>query len=148
MDWLAEIAKKSQLAKYFVQFLSIGTDGQDGQTSAAGAFGRPAIQPKMTKIVNDLREKLKSTPYSLQEDLKNKISQAEKMSPHNVLSRNDSFCFYKRFERGENLVKTGLTGTNVMDLHFIYIKRRACQCNQDQKSYENAPSAESIFSFH
>lgn len=148
IDWLAEIAKKPQLAKYFVQFLSIGTDGQDGQTNAAGAFGRPAIQPKMTKIYQDLREKLKTAPYSLKQDLNDKIAQAEKMSPINVLKRNDSYCFYKRFERGENLVKTGLTGTNVMDLQFIYIKRRDCHCDLEPEIIECTESDESDFLFN
>lgn len=41
--------------------------------------------------------------------------------------------FFSRFMKGENLIKTGFTGTNVMDLHFIYIKKRDCMCEMNPK---------------
>lgn len=145
VDWLAEIEKTPALAKYFVQFLSVGTDGQDGQTNAAGAFGRPGMQPIMTKIRNDLFEKLRTTPKSLVKDLNEKIQQVERMYPINVLERNDSYCFFKKFERGENLVKTGLTGTNVMDLHFIYIRVRACCRRLEEKDSDDAEFSKKYF---
>ncbi|XP_011696913.1 PREDICTED: glycerate kinase-like [Wasmannia auropunctata] len=57
-----------------------------------------------------------------------KIMQVERMLPENVLKENDTYNFYSRFKKGADLVKTGHTGTNVMDLHFIYIKKRPCKC--------------------
>ncbi|EZA46996.1 Glycerate kinase [Ooceraea biroi] len=52
----------------------------------------------------------------------------ERMLPENALRENDTYNFYSRFKKGADLVKTGLTGTNVMDLHLIYIKKRSCKC--------------------
>lgn len=40
------------------------------------------------------------------------------------LMNNDAYNFYTNFENGQDLLKTGLTGTNVMDLHLVYIKRQ------------------------
>lgn len=130
LDWLSEIAKDPTLAKYFVLFLSAGTDGQDGPTDAAGAFGYAAVRPKIMSNLGELLEKKKATriPEQLRE-LDEKIKQIEELLPEQVLKRNDSYNFYSKFEDGRDLVKTDLTGTNVMDLHFIYIKKRDCECN-------------------
>lgn len=130
LDWLSQIAEDPQLAIYSVIFLSAGTDGQDGPTTAAGAFGLPEVRPKMIKIQQDIKEqkKLMVDPEKLR-NLEFKLKQLDDMLPENVLKRNDSYTFYSRFDNGKNLVTTGLTGTNVMDLHFIYIKRKNCECN-------------------
>uniref|UniRef100_A0A6V7HTN0 Glycerate kinase n=1 Tax=Bracon brevicornis TaxID=1563983 RepID=A0A6V7HTN0_9HYME len=40
------------------------------------------------------------------------------------LRNNDAYHFYERFNNGSDLLKTGFTGTNVMDLHFVYLRRR------------------------
>jgi len=56
------------------------------------------------------------------------IMEIERMLPENALKENDTYNFYSRFKKGADLIKTGLTGTNVMDLHFIYIKKRWCKC--------------------
>ncbi|XP_011310895.1 glycerate kinase-like [Fopius arisanus] len=40
------------------------------------------------------------------------------------LMNNDAYNFYSDFEDGGDLLKTGFTGTNVMDLHLIYIKTK------------------------
>ena len=130
LDWLSEIAKDPVLAKYFVLFLSAGTDGQDGPTDAAGAFGHPAFRPKLMKIQKDIMEKKKVTliPEELRV-MEMKLKLIENTLPENILKQNDSYHFFSRFEHGKNLVKTGLTGTNVMDLHFIYIKQRDCKCD-------------------
>ncbi|XP_001608135.2 glycerate kinase isoform X1 [Nasonia vitripennis] len=130
LDWLSEIAKDPTLAKYFVLFLSAGTDGQDGPTDAAGAFGYAAVRPKIMSNLGEILEKKKSTQSSEQvRELNDKIKQIEEMLPEHILKRNDSYNFYLAFENGKDLVKTGLTGTNVMDLHFIYIKKRNCECD-------------------
>jgi glycerate 2-kinase len=72
-------------------FMSCGTDGIDGPTDAAGAY------------VND-----KTIQY-IQE---NNINVAS------YLSENDSYRF---FEKVGGLIKTGPTGTNVMDLHILIL---------------------------
>ncbi|MDD3846275.1 MAG: glycerate kinase [Syntrophorhabdaceae bacterium] len=75
-----------------VTFLSAGTDGTDGPTDAAGAI----VDGGTVKMA---REKgLKAEEY---------------------LERNDSYSFFK--ETGELLI-TGPTGTNVMDLHILLIE--------------------------
>lgn len=72
--------------------LSAGTDGQDGPTPAAGAY---AFQNLITNATED------------------------GLDPLTHLNYNDTFTFYNGFKGGEYLVKTGLTGTNVMDLHIL-----------------------------
>lgn len=179
LDWLAKIKTYPRLVEYDVMMLSAGTDGQDGPTDAAGAFGYPAIAP----IMHDFYAKIKSMTTkeniqskqeimtdretqdsyrrqqtsrfvaefnveqedssstiekSSQEDVNEhidhlilKIMEVERMLPENVLKENDTYNFYSRFKKGADLVKTGKTGTNVMDLHFIYIKKRPCKCEID-----------------
>ncbi|XP_033337130.2 glycerate kinase isoform X1 [Megalopta genalis] len=196
LDWLAEIKSNPHFAEYDVIMLSAGTDGQDGPTDAAGAFGYPAIGP----IIHDLHakvkmftskmlvhlqmkkeamkkkeeeqkrlEKLKPDTCKLHElsgfvvkkkdELKPNESEnimkeeeigtekidemedvlpliyqtmeVERMLPENALSQNNSYNLYSRFKKGSELFKTGFTGTNVMDLHFIYIKKRKCDCSID-----------------
>jgi len=68
-----------------------------------------------------------------------KLMEVERMLPENVLKENDTYNFYSRFKKGIDLIKTGNTGTNVMDLHFIYIKKRLCKCEidfSDKPTYE------------
>ncbi|XP_032668854.1 glycerate kinase [Odontomachus brunneus] len=171
------------LANYEVMMLSAGTDGQDGPTDAAGAFGYPAIVP----ITCDLYQRVQAmskeefTSIASQEAMKyakkiedeespkkdlscnaemarfivepqvrgsNNVTaesasartddnvrinplmlnlmEAERMLLQNTLLNNDTYNFYSRFKRGVDLLKTGLTGTNVMDLHFIYIRKKSC----------------------
>lgn len=55
----------------------------------------------------------------------------ERMLPENTLENNNSYNLYSRFRKGSDLFKTGFTGTNVMDLHLIYIKKRNCKCKLD-----------------
>ncbi|XP_015440402.1 PREDICTED: glycerate kinase-like [Dufourea novaeangliae] len=57
--------------------------------------------------------------------------EVERMLPKNTLNDNDTYNLYSRFKKGSDLFKTGFTGTNVMDLHFIYIKKRKCDCRID-----------------
>lgn len=78
-------------------FLSAGTDGQDGPTSAAGAI-----------IVGD--------------NIKMDQKQLEKAK--RALRENDSFEFFAKYDNGSAHVITGPTGTNVMDMQCIVLRRR------------------------
>jgi glycerate 2-kinase len=75
-----------------VTVLSGGTDGEDGPTDAAGAVGDSCT-------VTLLRE--------------------AGLSCEDYLKRHDS---YRAFERTGGLLKTGLTGTNVMDVRVILVQ--------------------------
>lgn len=190
LNWLAKVKSYPRFAEYDVIMLSAGTDGQDGPTDAAGAFGYPAIAP----VMHDFYAKLKSmvtkenaqaereitmtdrrtltqdscegqtnrfitrsnveSPKSRDSDNITKKSSregvdrhidnlvlktVERILPENVLKENDTYNFYSRFKKGVDLIKTGKTGTNVMDLHFIYIKKRSCKCevdSSDKPTYE------------
>jgi glycerate 2-kinase len=74
-----------------VTILSAGTDGIDGPTDAAGA-------------VADSSTLLRAC--------------AQKLDPQSFLDRNDSYHF---FARAGGLVKTGPTGTNVMDVRILLL---------------------------
>ncbi len=71
--------------------LSIGTDGIDGVTNAAGACFNERIYRRMKEL---------------------------EISEEPFLSNNDSFSFFKKTG---NLIITGPTGTNVRDLRLLYI---------------------------
>uniref|UniRef100_A0A3Q3WY05 Glycerate kinase n=1 Tax=Mola mola TaxID=94237 RepID=A0A3Q3WY05_MOLML len=75
-------------------FLSGGTDGQDGPTEAAGAI----------------------TDAGLLEE-----AQAQGMDIENYLTNNDSYTFFTRLSAGQRLLVPGLTCTNVMDVHMLFI---------------------------
>jgi glycerate 2-kinase len=89
---LAVLAKLGTNRLSAVTVLSAGTDGEDGPTDAAGAIGD--------------RETL---------------SQVERdcLSVDDYLIRHDA---YHLFERTGGLLKTGLTGTNVMDIRIITLR--------------------------
>ena len=77
-------------------FACVGTDGQDGpHGDAAGA-----------KVDARL------------------VSQAleQGLDPAQSLLDNDSYTFFSKLNSGSNLIKTGLTGTNVMDIHVLLIR--------------------------
>ena len=99
MDRLAnlkseETVQQQKQRRRKVIFCSVGTDGQDGPTDAAGA------------IVDD-----KTWSRALTQGL----------DPDLFLKRNDSYNFFSSAE-GEFHIKLGLTGTNVMDLHILLIE--------------------------
>lgn len=75
-----------------ITFLSVGTDGTDGPTDAAGA-------------VADGRTRIRA------------LQKGISLEKH--LQDNDSYSFFKK---AGGLLMTGPTGTNVMDLHFLLIK--------------------------
>ncbi len=72
--------------------LSAGTDGQDGPTDAAGSFAYPG------QVTRDKQEEAKK-----------------------YLDCNDSYSFYKNVTFAKDLLITGLTGTNVMDLQILLL---------------------------
>jgi hydroxypyruvate reductase/glycerate 2-kinase len=74
-----------------VAALSGGTDGEDGPTDAAGAF---ADQGTLARAA------------------------ARGLDAADYLARHDAYAF---FEATGDLFKTGLTGTNVMDVHVILV---------------------------
>jgi glycerate 2-kinase len=74
-----------------VVVLSAGTDGTDGPTDAAGAVGDSQTVQR---------------------------AQASGLNPLEFLFNNDAYHF---FERLEDLVKTGPTNTNVMDLRILLV---------------------------
>jgi hydroxypyruvate reductase len=75
-----------------VTILSAGTDGIDGPTDAAGAFADSETVARAAALGLDARR---------------------------FLDDNDSYRF---FERMNSLIKTGSTGTNVMDIHVMLIR--------------------------
>ncbi|XP_070509252.1 glycerate kinase [Chironomus tepperi] len=81
-------------------FLSAGTDGIDGNNDAAGAIGG-------TKILSNMNE--------------NDLNVSDVMADY--IYRNDSYSFYKNFIKnyaGDGYhIHTGITGTNVMDIHLL-----------------------------
>lgn len=83
------------LEQFHAVFLSAGTDGIDGPTDAAGAFG--------------YREQLNA---AIEQNLK----------PDEYESNNDSYNFYLKLNGGEDLIVLGHTGTNVMDVHILVIE--------------------------
>ncbi len=76
-------------------FLSVGTDGQDGPCDAAGAMVDAATS---------------------------KRALAEGLDVMAYLDNNDSYGFFSRLSGGRQLIQTGLTGTNVMDLQLLLIR--------------------------
>jgi len=72
--------------------LSAGTDGIDGPTDAAGAIATDQTIP---------------------------CARAQRIDPREFLKHNDSYHF---FERVNGLIKTGPTGTNVMDIRAMLIR--------------------------
>lgn len=88
---------KSELTKLEVMCLNAGTDGIDGPTDAAGAF-------------------------SCVETIEQAFD--EGLNPEDFINLNDSYNFYNKLENGKDLIITGHTGTNVMDIHIIMLKLR------------------------
>ncbi|XP_049538210.1 glycerate kinase [Anopheles darlingi] len=78
-----------------VYFLSAGTDGIDGPTDAAGAIGGACVA----------RER--------------ELQQKGVIDGMHYVEQNDSCRFYETLADGKYFVKTGHTGTNVMDVHLL-----------------------------
>lgn len=93
LSFLIDTAKDEITSELNVVFLSAGTDGLDGPTSAAGAVACQGI-------------------------FKEAITQG--LDPKEYLSRNDSFTFFQHLKKGFYHIVTGPSGTNVMDVHVLY----------------------------
>ncbi|KAK6994864.1 glycerate kinase [Biomphalaria glabrata] len=78
-----------------VIFLSAGTDGQDGPTPSAGAV----VSPEFLSL-----------------------AQTSGLDAADYLDRNDTHTLLSLVDNGSCHVVTGLTGTNVMDLHLLIVK--------------------------
>lgn len=137
LDWFKIIEDHPQLSKFNVVFLSAGTDGQDGPTDAAGAFGYSDINSTVLKFHHAIISEYKAAIFD--KDNPTIRQNIEEMIPENVLRNNDSYTFYSRFNNGDDLLKTGITGTNVMDLHLIYIKKFDCTFQHDIDKNEIIP---------
>ncbi|KAK3579397.1 hypothetical protein CHS0354_029704 [Potamilus streckersoni] len=92
---MKNIFSEPSLEKYHVQFLSCGTDGQDGPTDAAGAITDKHLAAKASENNIDLKK---------------------------YLEDNDSYSALKKIDGGQYLIQTGLTGTNVMDIQVLIVK--------------------------
>ncbi|KAG8436118.1 hypothetical protein GDO86_007287 [Hymenochirus boettgeri] len=79
-----------------VLFLSGGTDGQDGPTEAAGGFAYPSMVAH---------------------------AQENGLDAESFLDHSNSNTFLSRFQDGRYLLNTGLTGTNVMDVQVLLIRK-------------------------
>ena len=77
-------------------FLSAGTDGQDGPTPAAGAL-----------FMGNIFDKARN----------------EGLNMRLYIQENASYDFFSKLDNGSNLVITGLTGTNVMDIQILLLQR-------------------------
>jgi glycerate kinase len=78
-----------------VLFLSGGTDGQDGPTKAAGAWVMPELASQAA---------------------------AQGLDMATFLAQNDSHTFFCCLQGGTHLLYTGMTGTNVMDAHLLFLR--------------------------
>lgn len=76
-----------------ITLLAAGTDGQDGPTDAAGAVAYLGQFHDLVSADSD---------------------------PRHYLHNNDSNTFYKQF-KASDLVITGITNTNVMDVHILLL---------------------------
>ena len=87
--------------QFEVGFLSCGTDGIDGPTTAAGAVCLGGTS---------------------------QLARETNLQPEQFLQDNDSWSFWRKMEEEgvEGLVKPGHTGTNVMDLQVLIIQPCSC----------------------
>jgi glycerate kinase len=89
------------LEQFHAILLSAGSDGIDGPTDAAGAFG-----------------------YKYQFN----IAKEQNLKPDEYENNNDSYNFYLKLNGGEDLIVVGHTGTNVMDVHILVIEPVVNSC--------------------
>lgn len=87
---LIEAGKQKPASKEWL-ISSLGTDGIDGPTDAAGAWGGPSVLERASKLSLD---------------------------PEEFLRDNDAYTF---FDKTGGLIRTGPTGTNVMDIRLFFV---------------------------
>lgn len=90
---LALAAALSVEGQHHITVLSIGTDGRDGPTDAAGA-----ISNSETAL----------------------LARKQNLEPEKYLADNDSYSFFKKMN---DLVITGPTGNNLMDLQIVLVNK-------------------------
>ena len=78
-----------------IKFLATSTDGQDGPTDASGALATQATARQAFQQGLDMGA---------------------------FLERSDSYSFFSSLNGGANQLRSGLTGTNLMDVVFIFIE--------------------------
>lgn len=83
--------------------LAAGTDGQDGPNDAAGAMVH-------LQTVHEAR--------------------AQGLKPEEDLAQNDSHHFFRTLNGGADHILTGLTGTNVMDICILLLRRHPLASSQ------------------
>ncbi len=89
---LALLCALSLEGQHDVSMISLGTDGIDGPTDAAGAIIDSFTTLKARK---------------------------KKLNPEEFIINNDSYHFH---EQMETLIKTGATGNNLMDLQVLFVE--------------------------
>ncbi|XP_075215397.1 glycerate kinase [Lycorma delicatula] len=95
-DALNKASKDNPLLGNFnIGFLCGGTDGIDGPTDAAGAMA-----------------------YSGQM----RLAMLQNLDPKKYIENCDSYTFFRKLNNGEDILKIGHTGTNVMDIHILLIE--------------------------
>ncbi|XP_014255954.1 glycerate kinase [Cimex lectularius] len=93
-----ELAKTNHVLQLFnIVILCGGTDGLDGPTDAAGALGYIG----QTQCAED-----------------------QGLHFTNHIANNDSYTFFSKLNNGEDQIKIGHTGTNVMDITMISIQSK------------------------
>lgn len=93
--WLDRLVRENpSMAACDIQFLSAGTDGEDGPCDVAGAV----VDTGVVKRAGD-----------------------EGINPQAHLDNNDSYGFFSKLSKGQHHINTGLTGTNVMDIHLLCV---------------------------
>jgi hydroxypyruvate reductase/glycerate 2-kinase len=88
---LADELARREMNQNGMSLVSVGTDGEDGPTDAAGAIWDETVANRANEWTTDRKRYLEQ---------------------HNT---------YRFFERAGGLIKTGLTGTNVMDVRIILV---------------------------
>lgn len=97
--WLDRLAREKTLGVVphdIIQFLSAGTDGEDGPCDAAGGV----VGVGVVRRAGD-----------------------QGMDPQAHLDNNDSYGFFSKLWEGRHHIRSGLTGTNVMDVHVLCVNR-------------------------
>jgi len=88
-----------------VSLLSAGTDGTDGPTDAAGAMVDGSTATRARKLG---------------------------LEPLGYLDNNDSYTFFQKYDAatgGSSHLKTGPTGTNVMDIQIVLLSKEGALIN-------------------
>ncbi|XP_048743573.1 glycerate kinase-like isoform X2 [Ostrea edulis] len=93
-------AQEEKLNIFSIEFMSGGTDGQDGPTDAAGAIADESLMQKCAQ---------------------------EGLEAANFLENNDSYTLFTDLCDGAYIVKTGLTGTNVMDIQTLIVRPKVLE---------------------